>query len=61
MASGAVGAQVMVGLAAIVLGIIGLVGYYPLSLTLVALLCLGAAVALSSAALSARVMRALRH
>jgi hypothetical protein len=61
MSSGALAAQVMVGLAAIVLGVIGLVGYYPLLLMLVALLCLGATVALSSAAVSARTFRALRH
>jgi hypothetical protein len=38
MVSGATGSQVLVGLAAIVLGIIGLAGGYPLTLSLIAFL-----------------------
>jgi hypothetical protein len=50
------GAQALVGLAAIVLGIIALVGSYPLSLTLVAFLCVGAAILLSGAAVGTKMI-----
>jgi hypothetical protein len=49
------GTQALVGVAAIVLGILALVGLDPLVLTLVALLVLGAAVLLGGAALSGRM------
>jgi hypothetical protein len=52
------GAQVMVGLAAIVLGILGVVGFAPLTLTLVAMLCVGTAVLMTGAALGGKLMSA---
>jgi hypothetical protein len=52
MVSGATGAQVLIGLAAIVLGIVALVGVHPLIQSLVAFLAIGAAVAISGLALS---------
>jgi hypothetical protein len=61
MVSAANGAQALIGLAAIVLGIIGLVGLYPLTLSLVAFLCLGASVLLSGAAVSTKMLSALHH
>jgi hypothetical protein len=57
--SAACGAQLMVGLAAVILGIIGLISY-PVVLSLVALLCLGSAATLGSAAVSAK-MAAFMH
>jgi hypothetical protein len=52
----AAGAQVLTGLAAILLGILALVGFNPSVMTLVALLCLGASVVLSGSAISGRVL-----
>lgn len=54
------GAQVLVGLGSAVLGILAVVGIAPETLTLVALLSVGAAVLLSGSALTAR-MAALLH
>ena len=48
--------QALGGLAAIVLGIIGLAGGYPLTLTLVAVLTIGSTMLLSSASVSGRMM-----
>ncbi len=45
------GAQVMVGIAAIALGILAIVGFVPMTLTLVALLCLGSAALIQGSAL----------
>jgi hypothetical protein len=59
MMGGATGAQALVGLAAIVLGIIGLVGTFSLTLTLVGLLCLGASVVLSGASLGGKMISVL--
>lgn len=56
LVQGASGVQVLAGLAAIVLGIIALVGYAPLTLTLTAFLCLGASALLSGGALTERVL-----
>ncbi len=53
------GAQVLLGIAAIVLGIIALVGVDPLVVSLVALLALGASVAFSGAAVGGRVANLL--
>ncbi len=50
------GAQVLVGLAAMVLGILGLVGIAPVTLTLVAFLAVGTSILLSGAAVSGRMM-----
>lgn len=58
---GASAAQVLVGIAAIVLGILGLVGTTPLELTLVAILALGASIMLAGAAVGGRLMAALHH
>lgn len=55
------GTQAMVGIGAIVLGILALIGVDPLLLTLVALLVLGAAVVLSGAAVSSRMASLLRR
>jgi len=55
------GAQVLVGLGAIVLGILALVGITPVASTLVALLVLGASVVLSGGAVSSRMVAMLRH
>jgi hypothetical protein len=49
------GAQIMVGGAAIVLGILALVGNHPAELTLVAFLIVGSSVLLSGAAISGRL------
>jgi hypothetical protein len=57
----AAGMQVLAGLACGVLGIIALVGTYPLTLPLVAMLCAGAAVLLSGAAVSTRMLSLLRR
>ncbi len=51
----AMGAKILTGLAAVVLGILALVGVYPLMLTLVALLCVGLAIALEVTAITQRV------
>lgn len=48
--------QALGGLAAIVLGIIGLAGAYPVTLALVAVLTLGSTLLLSSASISGRMM-----
>lgn len=55
------GAQVLVGISAIVLGILALVGVQPLAITLVALLVVGAAVLFSGAAVSSRVASVMRR
>lgn len=55
------GLQVLVGVAAIALGIIGLAGDYPITLSLVAMLAVGAAFLLSDTAVAGRVMTVLRH
>jgi uncharacterized membrane protein HdeD (DUF308 family) len=55
------GAQVLIGIAAIVLGIIALVGVEPVPVTLVALLVLGASVLFSGTALSSRMAHLLHR
>jgi hypothetical protein len=55
------GTQALVGIGAIVLGIIALVGIDPVVVTLVALLVLGAAVLMSGAAISGRMLGAIRR
>jgi len=54
----AAGAQVMVGIAGIVLGVLSLVGIAPMILALVALLSLGASVLLSGSAITGRMLSA---
>jgi hypothetical protein len=48
--------KAFIGIASIVLGILGLVGYTPMILTLVAFLCLGCASLLSGGMFGARMM-----
>jgi hypothetical protein len=55
------GAQVLVGISAIVLGIIALVGVETVAVTLVALLVIGASVLFSGAAISSRVASVMRR
>lgn len=55
------GTQALVGVGAIVLGILALVGLDPLMLTLVGLLVLGAAVLVSGTAVSSRMAAVLRR
>lgn len=61
VASTAVGAQVMVGLAALALGILGLIGTSWMTLTLVALLCVGGSTFLSGSMLTSRLQSVLHH
>lgn len=58
---GASGAQVLAGVGAIVLGILALLGTRPLTLTLVGLLAMGAAVLFSGSAVSSRMLTMLRR
>ncbi|APR79340.1 Hypothetical protein A7982_04687 [Minicystis rosea] len=57
----AAGIQVLAGASAVVLGILALAGFAPVDLTLVALLVLGTAVVLSSAAVSSRMASVMRR
>lgn len=58
---GAAGAKVLVGVAAIVLGIMALMGIQAPTLVLVALLTLGAALLLSGLAIGSKMLGALRY
>jgi len=58
---GASGAQVLSGVGAIVLGILALIGTRPLTLSLIGLLALGAAVLFSGSAVSSRMLSVLRR
>jgi hypothetical protein len=60
-AAGAASTQALVGLGAIILGILALVGLVPLTLTLVAWLCLGAAVTFTGAAISGKMISVLQR
>jgi hypothetical protein len=60
MASGSAGVQMLAGLAAIVLGILAVVGVKPLILLLAALIVLGATVILTGSALSGLVVGFMR-
>jgi hypothetical protein len=53
------GAHALVGVTSLVLGVLALVGYAPISLTLVALLAIGGAVLMSGAAIGGRFLAAL--
>jgi hypothetical protein len=55
------GGQVLVGIGAIVLGILALLGIAPLMLTLVAVLAVGASLLFSGSAVGARALGILRH
>jgi hypothetical protein len=52
----AAGAQVLIGLSGVILGILALVGFTPLILSLVALPSLGSAVLLSGAAINSKML-----
>ncbi len=52
---GATGMQILVGAGMVVLGILALIGYYPMTLSQVALLGLGGALLISGSAFAARV------
>ncbi len=58
---GASGAQLMVGLGAVALGILALLGIDPLTLVLAAMLAVGASVLLTGSVLGGRLMSAIRH
>jgi hypothetical protein len=55
------GSQTLVGIGAIVLGILALLGIYPLTLVLVGLLAVGCAALLSGTAVGARMLGIVRH
>jgi hypothetical protein len=55
------GGQVLVGLGVLTLVILSVVGYHWITLTLVALLCVGSATFISGAALAGRLGVAFRH
>lgn len=56
----AAGTQVLIGLTAIILGILALIGINPVVLTLVGVLCLGASILLSGVAIGSRMMSIFR-
>lgn len=60
-ASSASGLKVLVGLGAVVLGILGVVGFVPEVLTLVALLSLGTALLFTGTAMAGKVLAIFRH
>jgi hypothetical protein len=60
-AESAASAESLVGIAAVVLGILAIVGIQPALLVPVGLLCLGGAMLLSGAAVSARMFAAMRY
>lgn len=55
------GTQMLIGIAAIVLGILALIGIDPLTLSLVGLLAVGASILFSGSAVSSRVLGVLRR
>lgn len=55
------GSDVLIGSAAVVLGILALSGFTPITLTLVALLCIGASVLLSGLSIAGRMFTMLPH
>jgi hypothetical protein len=59
--TGAAGAQLLIGLASITLGILALVGFSWMTLTLVALLCVGCSTCLSGTSLTSRLQAVLHH
>jgi hypothetical protein len=61
MVSASNGAQVLAGLAAIILGIIGLTSVYGMTLSLIAFLVVGAAMAISDLALSGKMIEMVRR
>ena len=59
--SSAAGAQLLIGVACIALGILALVGFNWMTLTLVALLCVGCSTCFSGTSLSSRLQAVLHH
>lgn len=59
--AGAAGAQALVGIGAVTLGILALVGIMPQTLVLVAVLCIGGAALLSGGALTSKMVSLLYH
>ena len=55
------GGEVLIGVGAVVLGILALLGVQPLTLVLVGFLSVGSAIMLSGSALGARVFNLMRH
>ncbi|HVT29365.1 MAG TPA: hypothetical protein VHE81_15220, partial [Lacipirellulaceae bacterium] len=60
-AESAAGGETLVGIAAIVLGILALIGFQPALLTLIGLLCLGGGMLLSGMAVSVRMLLAMQR
>ncbi len=50
------GIQLMIGMSAVVLGILGLIGMAPLTLTLIAMLAVGVAILISGSSLTAKIL-----
>jgi hypothetical protein len=59
--SAASSAHLLVGIAAMALGVLALIGFVPLLLTLVALLGLGASMLISGSTIGSRALRTLHH
>jgi hypothetical protein len=55
------GSEALIGAGAIVLGILSLAGYAPLTLILVALLAVGASILLAGTAVSGRMFESVAH
>jgi len=55
------GSEVLIGAAAVVLGILALSGFDALTLTLIALLCVGASILLSGLSIAGRMFWAMPH
>jgi len=55
------GSEVLIGAAAAVLGILALSGFEPLTLTLIAVLCVGASILLSGLSIAGRMFWAMPH
>jgi hypothetical protein len=61
MAASSCGTQVATGIAAVILTILAIIGLHPLTLTLVSLLCLGAAVVVVGGAVGSRMFALFRE
>lgn len=59
--SAAMGTQILAGLAAVILGILSLIGFAPITLNFVAILVLGAASLLSGSAITGRMLGMIRN
>lgn len=59
LSSAAVGAQLFLGFATVVLGILGLIGIYPITLSMVGVLCAGASVILTGTTVGSRMVSLL--